>query len=968
MLRSAQRIALRTGFKSLQKPIRNFSSSSILRYDILDGKKLAQNIREGLKTEITQLRASQIETFTPSLTIVQVGDRPDSTSYVKAKLKAAQQSFIDCKVVKLPESVEEREVLEKIHDLNNDPETHGILVQMPVPAHISEKKVCSAIIRSKDVDGFDSYNFGELAKRSGTPFFTPCTPNGVMALLKQHNVELRGKVACVIGRSDIVGNPIAFLLRKADATVLHCHRYTQDLESYVKQADVVVSAVGIPNFIQGEWIKEGAVVVDVGINHIADSTRKTGRRVVGDVDFKSVAPKTSLITPVPGGVGPMTVAMLMHNVVQAAKEYYNERAAPSIQLVPLKRTMPVPSDIEISRSVVPKPITELAKEMGLLLDTDFEPYGRYKGKVDLSVLNRMKDRKNGKYVLVAGITPTPLGEGKSTTTMGLAQAFGHLNKLSIANLRQPSMGPTFGIKGGAAGGGYAQVVPMDEFNLHITGDIHAVSAANNLLAAAIDTRIFHEKTQGDQGLLKRQSLKGGKPSKILAQRWDKFFAATHGEYDPKKLNPEELKRLVRLSFDEETITWKRVVDCNDRYLRGIVVGENPTEKGLTRTTGFDISVASECMAILALANDLPDMRRRLGKIVVASDTHGEPITAEDIGVAGAMAALMKDAIKPNLMQSLEGTPVMVHAGPFANISIGASSAIADKVALKIVGQDALRTEPGYVITEAGFDFTMGGERFFDIKCRNSGLNPDVVVIVATVRALKLHGGGPDVKPGAPLPAEYIEENVDLVKRGCANLAKQISNAQQFGRPVLVAINHFKDDSDAEHAVIRDAAIEAGAKDAVVCKHWEFGGEGAIGLAKSVIKFSENQDVADPQQLLYGLDTTAEEKLNIIAQRMYGAEKVELSELARKKLAQYTEQGFGHLPICIAKTQYSLSHDPKLRGVPTGFTMPIRDVKVSAGAGYLYALAAEIMTVPGLPTLPGYINIEVEEDGTINGMF
>lgn len=960
MLRASKRLSV---LHALRKT-RGFSSTQPKFHEILDGKALATKIGEDLKAEIQQIRNSKFACFKPRLAIIQVGERADSTSYVNAKLKAAQQSLIDCKVIRLREDITEREVLKIIQDLNASASIHGILVQMPLPAHVNEDKVCEAISRVKDVDGFDSYNFGELAKRSGHPNFVPCTPNGIMELLNSRNIEIRGKVACVIGRSDIVGNPIAILLRKADATVIQTHKYTENLEDHVKSADIIVSAIGVPHFVPKEWVKEGAVVVDVGINHIADSSKRNGRRIVGDVDFEGAKDSASFITPVPGGVGPMTVAMLMHNVVKAAKQYYASRAASRINLTPIKVEKPVKSDIEISRSVTPKSITEVARELDLL-DADFEPYGRYKGKIELSILDRLKDRKNGKYILVAGITPTPLGEGKSTTTMGLTQAMGHLNRLSIANLRQPSMGPTFGIKGGAAGGGYAQVVPMDEFNLHITGDIHAVTAANNLLAAAIDTRIFHEKTQNDSGLLKRQLTKK-KLSKFLERRWTKLAYPEHK--DPNQLSPEELRKLVRLDFDEATITWKRVVDCNDRHLRGITIGEDPTEKGLTRRTGFDISVASECMAILALSTSLMDMRSRLGKIVVASSVDGEPISAEDIGVAGAMCALMKDAIKPNLMQSLEGTPVLVHAGPFANISIGASSVIADKIALKLVGEDAFRPDVGYVITEAGFDFTMGGERFFDIKCRSSGLNPDVVVIVATVRALKLHGGGPDVKPGAPLPKEYIEENVELVRKGTANLAKQIENAKQFGRPVLVAINHFQDDSDAEHVVIRDAAIEAGAKDAIICKHWEQGGLGAIGLAKAVIKASESQSAVKPLKLLYDINTTAEEKLNVIAQKMYGAEKVELSDLAREKLDQYTAHGYGNLPICIAKTQYSLSHDPKLRGVPKGFTLPIRDIKVSAGAGYLYALAAEIMTVPGLPTMPGYINIEVEDDGTINGMF
>lgn len=927
---------------------------------MLNGKAIAKQVRDGAKSKILNIRSTLFPDFTPTLTIVQVGERPDSTTYVNAKLKAARDSGIECKLIKLPEDVKERQLVGEIERLNDDAKVHGVLVQMPLPKHINEEKITNLVSADKDVDGFSATNIGELAKRSGTPRFVPCTPAGVMELLKHANIEIRGKRAVVVGRSDIVGTPVSSLLRHADATVTVCHRHTENLESYVREADIVIAALGKANYVKGDWIKPGAVVIDVGINVVPDETKKSGHRLVGDVD-PSAAENASYLTPVPGGVGPMTVAMLMENVVKAAKHYYEHRAKAEVNLIAINPQKPVPSDIEISRSVEPKPITEIAEDLDLT-QSDFEPYGRHKGKIDLSILDRLKDRKNGRYVLVAGITPTPLGEGKSTTTMGLTQALGNLGKLSIANLRQPSMGPTFGIKGGAAGGGYAQVIPMDEFNLHITGDIHAVTAANNLLAAAIDTRIFHEQTQSDKGLLKRL-LPGGKLNKVMQRRWEKLGLPNCA---PEELSPEQVRKLVRLDFDFDTITWKRVVDCNDRHLRGITIGEAPTEKGLTRQTGFDISVASECMAILALSDSLEDMRARLGAITVGSSKDGEPITAEDIGAAGAMCALMKDAIKPNLMQSLEGTPVLVHAGPFANISIGASSVLADKVALKIAGTDALRPEPGYVITEAGFDFTMGGERFFDIKCRSSGLVPDCAVIVATVRALKLHGGGPEVKPGAPLPKAYTEEDCTLVAKGCANLAKQISNAASFGRPVVVAINHFVHDTEAEHEVIRKAALAAGAADAVVSKHWELGGQGALALAKAVMKASAG--IHDEMQLVYDLNSTAEEKMTAIAQKMYGAKGIELSELAKKKLAQYEAQGFGNLPVCIAKTQYSLSHDPKLRGVPTDFVVPIRDIKVSSGAGYLYALAAEIMTIPGLPTVPGYMNIEVSPDGQIDGMF
>jgi methylenetetrahydrofolate dehydrogenase (NADP+)/methenyltetrahydrofolate cyclohydrolase/formyltetrahydrofolate synthetase len=641
---------------------------------------------------------------------------------------------------------------------------------------------------------------------------------------------------------------------------------------------------------------------------------------------------------------------------------------------------PVPSDYEISRNQVPKHISDVATESGITAD-ELEPYGSYKGKVKLDVLDRLQDRNDGKYVLVAGITPTPLGEGKSTTTVGLAQAIGAvLGKTCFANVRQPSMGPTFGVKGGAAGGGYSQVIPMDEFNMHITGDIHAVGMANNLLAAALDTRMFHEATQPDAGLFKRLcpvKKDGSRDVPIgLTYRIKKLGL------DINKMNEwtdEEITKFVRLDVDPKTITWKRVLDLNDRSLRGVSINEAPTEKGLIRKTGFDITVASEVMAILALSNSLKDMRERFGKIVVASSKAGEPITCEDLGCAGALTAIMKDAIKPNLMQTLEGTPVFVHAGPFANISIGASSILADKMALKLAGTpktltnaDQIKEQQGYVVTEAGFDFTMGGERFLNIKCRTSGLKPNVIVIVATVRALKVHGGGADVKPGIPLPFEYTTENLEMLEKGCINLQKHIKNALCYDVDVIVAINKMSSDTDAEHEIIRKASLEAGATDAIVSNHWEEGGEGAKALAEGVIKCANkeypSQDASKSFHTLYDLEGSIESKIEKIAQDMYGASSVSFSDIAKEKIKEYTAQGFDKLPICIAKTQYSLSHDAKLKGVPTGFVFPIKDIKASIGAGYLYALADQIMTIPGLATKCGFMNVEVNDQGEIEGLF
>jgi methylenetetrahydrofolate dehydrogenase (NADP+) / methenyltetrahydrofolate cyclohydrolase / formyltetrahydrofolate synthetase len=904
----------------------------------IDGTAIAKKIRERLHAEIENTQKANPR-YKPCLRIIQVGDRSDSTTYVRMKLKAAQEASIDCELLQFPESVTEAELVEEITRLNDDPAVHGILIQLPVPPHISEYEVTSAVADEKDVDGFGAVNIGELAKRGGRPLFVPCTPKGVMALLKESGVELKGKDAVVLGRSDIVGSPVSYLLKNADATVTVCHSQTDRLEDHIRQADVLVAAIGKANFVKGDWLKPGAVVIDVGTNFIPDETKKSGYRLVGDVDFASASEVASQITPVPGGVGPMTVAMLIQNVVDSATMYFERQKARAIVPLPLKLRAPVPSDIAVSRAQHPKQITRLAKEIGIA-GHELEPYGAYKAKVNLSLLKRLAHRRNGRYVVVTGITPTPLGEGKSTTTVGITQAIGaHLNRIAFANVRQPSQGPTFGIKGGAAGGGYSQVIPMDEFNLHLTGDIHAITAANNLLAAAIETRMFHENTQKDGALYKRLvPAKNGKREfqPIMFRRLKKLGIT---KTNPDELTDDEIHRFARLDIDPSTITWRRVLDVNDRHLRGITVGTAATEKGQTRETGFDISVASECMAILALSTDLHDMRERLGRMVIGSSRSGDPVTCDDIGAGGALTALMKDAIKPNLMQTLEGTPVFVHAGPFANISIGASSILADKLALKLAG-----TEPdenhsektGFVVTEAGFDFTMGGERFFNIKCRASGLIPDVVVIVATVRALKVHGGGPPIAPGAALDKVYREENVEILRKGCVNLKKHISNAKQYGVPVVVAINKFHTDTEAEIQVIREEAIAASAEDAIPANHWAEGGKGAIDLAKGVIAASEKEK---DFKLLYDLEGDVQTRIEAIGKKMYGAEKVEFSEVAQKKVDTYTRQGFGHLPICIAKTQYSLSHDPELKGAPTGFTVPIRDVRLAAGSGYLYVSTA-----------------------------
>jgi methylenetetrahydrofolate dehydrogenase (NADP+)/methenyltetrahydrofolate cyclohydrolase/formyltetrahydrofolate synthetase len=626
---------------------------------------------------------------------------------------------------------------------------------------------------------------------------------------------------------------------------------------------------------------------------------------------------------------------------------------------PLKRVTPVPSDIDIAQASILKPIISVAEEMGVQTD-ELELYGPYKAKVKLEILERLKDNPNGKYIDVTAITPTPLGEGKTTTTVGLSQALGaHLGKRVMTCLRQPSQGPTFGIKGGAAGGGYSQVIPMEDFNLHLTGDIHAITAANNLMAAAIDVRMLHESTASDEKLFERLCPKDKsgkrKVSNSILARARKLGIQ---ESDPDKMSPEERSHLFRLNIDPDSITWRRVLDTSDRMLRGITVGQGEKEKGNERQTGFDITVASEIMAILALTTDLADMRARFGQIVFGVSKSGEAVTAEDLGVAGAMTVLMKDAIKPNLMQTLEGTPVFVHAGPFANIAHGNSSIVADRIALKLAD---------YVVTESGFGSDMGMEKFFDIKCRYSGLIPDVVVIVATVRALKMHGGGPKVVAGKPLDLAYTQENLDLLGAGMDNLIHHIGIAHQYGVPVVVAINTFASDTPAELSLIQKAAIEqGGAVDAVICEHWEKGGEGAKALAEAVVKAGE---MGNNFKFLYPLELSIKEKIEIIAKQVYGADGVDYDPEAEEKIKDYTRLGFDKLPMCMAKTHLSLTHDPALKGVPKGWRLPVRDLRASVGAGFIYPLCGEMSTMPGLPTRPVFYDVDLDlATGRVVGLF
>jgi methylenetetrahydrofolate dehydrogenase (NADP+)/methenyltetrahydrofolate cyclohydrolase/formyltetrahydrofolate synthetase len=624
----------------------------------------------------------------------------------------------------------------------------------------------------------------------------------------------------------------------------------------------------------------------------------------------------------------------------------------------LKLRRPVPSDLEIAQEARLKPITQVAQELGIRPD-ELEPYGPYKAKVKLEILERLKSQPNGKYVDVTAITPTPLGEGKTTITVGLSQALGaHLGKRAITVIRQPSLGPTFGIKGGAAGGGYSQIVPMEDFNLHLTGDVHAITAAHNLVAAALDARVFHEAQKDDAKLfdaLCPPDKRGHRKfSPTMFYRLEKL--GIH-KTDPNELTPEERTRFARLDIDPATITWRRVIDVNDRMLREIEVGLGPAETGFAHRSGYDITAASEIMAILALTTGVKDMRARFGKMTVAANRQGEAVTVEDLGVAGAVTVLMKDAIKPNLMQTIEGTPAFVHAGPFANIAHGNSSILADKIALKLAD---------YVVTESGFGADIGMEKFFDIKCRNSGLIPQVVVMVATVRALKMHGGGPKVIAGRPLAAEYTDENLDLLQKGLTNLERHIQNALKFGVNVVVAVNLFTTDTPAEVELICRSALEFGAMDAVVSTNWADGGKGALQLARAVVKAAEKPSSF---QLLYPLDKTIKEKIETIAKEIYRADCVDYSPEAEEQIARYTRLGLDNLPICMAKTHLSFTTDVSIKGAPTGFCIEVREVRASVGAGFLYPLLGKMSTMPGLPTRPAFFDVDLDwETGKVMGLF
>uniref|UniRef100_A0A671PXS8 C-1-tetrahydrofolate synthase, cytoplasmic n=1 Tax=Sinocyclocheilus anshuiensis TaxID=1608454 RepID=A0A671PXS8_9TELE len=838
-----------------------------------------RQVKERLKKEVAAMK-NQFPGFRPGLVVLQVGDRDDSNLYISMKLKAAAEIGINANHIRLPETATEDEVLRRIVAVNENPAVHGLIVQLPLDSinPINTEKVTNAVAPEKDVDGLTSINAGKLSRGDLGDCFIPCTPNGCMELISQTGVSVMGKNAVVIGRSKIVGAPMHDLLLWNHATVTTCHSKTLDLAEQVGRADILVVGAGRAEMVKGEWVKEGAVVIDCGINHIPDSSKASGKRVVGDVQYPSAIERAGYITPVPGGVGPMTVAMLMKNTVESAKRFLQTYTPGkwSIEYTKKKPQEPQPSDAEISCSCQSKPIGELAREVDLFSE-EVEPYGRSRAKIRLDALKRMEKQPDGKYVVVTGITSTPLGEGKHTTALGLAQALGaHLNINTFACVQEPSPGSFFGARGIAVGGGYSQIIPLEEFAFGMISHVYILQALFDLLVP----------------------LRKGQRS----------------------VSPAQLNRLKKLGIEKSDPLTGTEIRC---FVQLDIDPDIATDSG---------SLENEIMAILSLSSSEEEMQQRLAKIVVATNKSGDPVTTEDLNVSGPLAMLLKDALKPVLMQTVEGTPVFLHTSPLADIAQGSPSVLADKLALKMVGSK------GFVVTVSGHGADIGLEKFFNIKCRYSGLRPDVVVIVATVRTLKMHGGAPPVQAGLPLPKEYSHENLKQLERGCCHLKRQVENAQAFGLPVIVAVNKFSCDTDTELELVCGQARQAGAFDAVQCTNWSEGGAGALALAEAVQRAAK---LPGQFRFLYDTQIPAADKLRTVAQKMYGAKDIALSPKSIEKLVLYTKQGFENLPVCIAKTHLSLSNDPMLKGVPTNFMLPITDIKANVGAGFLCCLTESV---------------------------
>ncbi|RXN35978.1 C-1-tetrahydrofolate cytoplasmic-like isoform X1 [Labeo rohita] len=817
---------------------------------IVSGNKTSQQVKERLKKEVAEMK-NQFSGFRPGLVVLQVGDRDDSNLYISMKLKAAAEIGINANHIRLPETATEDEVLRSIVAVNENPAVHGLIVQLPLDSinPINTEKVTNAVAPEKDVDGLTSINAGKLSRGDLGDCFIPCTPNGCMELISQTGVSVMGKNAVVIGRSKIVGAPMHDLLLWNHATVTTCHSKTPDLAEQVGRADILVVGAGRAEMVKGEWVKEGAVVIDCGINHIPDSSKASGKRVVGDVHYPSAKERAGFITPVPGGVGPMTVAMLMKNTVESAKCFLQTYTPGkwNIEYKKKKPHEPQPSDAEISWSCQSKPIGELAREVGLFSE-EVEPYGRSRAKIQLNALKRMEKQPDGKYVVVTGITSTPLGEGKRTITLGLAQALGaHLNINAFACIQEPSPGSCFGTRGIVVGGGYSQIIPLEEVSLKSSGQNELISAASRLVMDAIKAHAHYENKLSEKALFDLLvPLRKGQRSVSPAQL-NRLKKLGIEKSDPLTFTGTEIRRFVQLEIDPDTAT----------------------DSG---------SLENEIMAILSLSSSEEEMQQRLAKIVVATNKSGDPVTTEDLV-----------RCERPIGHAIERCPETC-------------------------------LDANCRVTESGHGADIGLEKFFNIKCHYSDLQPDVVVMVATVRTLKMHGGAPP--------------NLKQLERGCCHLRRQVENAQAFGLPVIVAVNKFSSDTDAELELVCGQARQAGAFDAVQCTNWSEGGAGALALAEAVQRASKQ-----PGQFrfLYDPQIPAADKLRTVAQKMYGVKDIVLSPKAKEKLALYTKQGFGNLPVCIAKTPLSLSNDPMLKGVPTNFMLPITDIRANAGAGFLCCL-------------------------------
>ncbi|XP_048062515.1 C-1-tetrahydrofolate synthase, cytoplasmic isoform X6 [Megalobrama amblycephala] len=888
----------------LRRGALRYRDSQCTMATIVSGNKTSQQVKEQLKKEVAEMN-TQFPGFRPGLVVLQVGDRDDSNLYISMKLKAAAEIGINANHIRLPETATEDEVLQRILAVNENPAVHGLIVQLPLDSinPINTEKVTNAVAPEKDVDGLTSINAGKLSRGDLGDCFIPCTPNGCMELISQTGVSVMGKNAVVIGRSKIVGAPMHDLLLWNHATVTTCHSKTLNLAEQVGRADILVVGAGRAEMVKGEWVKEGAVVIDCGINHIPDRSKASGKRVVGDVHYPSAKERAGYITPVPGGVGPMTVAMLMKNTVESAKRFLQTYTPGKWNIMYTKKKPQEPQQS--------KPVAQLAREVGLFSE-EVEPYGRSRAKIRLDVLKRMEKQPDGKYVVVTGITSTPLGEGKRTTALGLAQALGALlNINAFACVQEPSPGSCFGAMGVAVGGGYSQIIPLEEVSLQPSGQNELISAASRVVMDTIKAHAHYETKLSEKAL------------------FDLLVPLREGQ---RSVSPAQLSRLKKLGIEKSdplTFTGTEI----RRFVRLDIDPETTTDSG---------SLENEIMAILSLSSSEEEMQQRLAKIVVATNKSGDPVTTEDLNISGPLAMVLKDALKPVLMQTVEGTPVFLHTSPLDDIAHGSPSILADKIALKMVGSK------GFVVTESGHGADTGLEKFFNIKCRNSGLQPDVVVMVATVRALKMHGGAPPVQAGLPLPKEYSQENLEQLERGCCHLRRQVENAQAFGLPLIVAVNKFSSDTDAELELVCGQARQAGAFDAVQCTNWSEGGAGALALAEAVQRAAK---LTGSFRFLYDSQIPAADKLRTVAQKMYGAKDIELSPKAKEKLALYTKQGFGNLPVCIAKTHLSLSNDPMMKGAPTNFVLPITDIKANAGAGFLCCLTDSTNTEMDDPMWP-----------------